>query len=233
MSVGILGKTLNKSWPAIEKAKAAADAQINKLRAIIQESKIDSEDISIVVFGSLARREWTSGSDLDWTMLIDGEADHEHAHTAHKFSELLEKAEFRSPGATRTFGTLTFSHNVIHQIGGLDDTNRNTTQRLLLLLESIPGNRREAYDRVIRAVLRRYLQNDFREFRLKVPRFLLNDVHRYWRTLCVDYANKCWTSHVLQLRFRLDQRKGKSSGSCPICRGACGVLDEPRSSDST
>src|SRR5262249_24795112 len=35
-----------------------------------------------------------------------------------------------------------------------------------------------------------YLQNDFREFRLKVPRFLLNDLHRYWRTMCVDYASK-------------------------------------------
>ncbi len=26
-----------------------------------------SEDTSLVVFGSLARGEWTSGSDLDWT----------------------------------------------------------------------------------------------------------------------------------------------------------------------
>ena len=36
-----------------------------------------SEDTSLVVFGSLARGEWTSGSDLDWTYLIDGGAPNE------------------------------------------------------------------------------------------------------------------------------------------------------------
>jgi hypothetical protein len=85
---------------------------------------------------------------------------------------------------------VTFSHDLIHQIGGLDDSNLNTTRRLLLLLESKPVNRREAYDRVITGILRRYLQNDFRPFRLKVPRFLLNDLNRFWRTMCVDYASK-------------------------------------------
>jgi hypothetical protein len=61
---------------------------------------------------------------------------------------------------------------------------------MLLLLESRPVNRAEAYARVIRGILLRYLENDFRPFRLKVPRFLLNDVHRFWRTMCVDYASK-------------------------------------------
>ena len=103
---------------------------------------------------------------------------------------MLKRARFPQPGRTGTFGKLAFSHNIIHQIGGLDDSNRNTTQRLLLLLESRAVNHQEAYDRVILGILRRYLQNDFRPFRLKVPRFLLNDLHRYWRTMCVDYASK-------------------------------------------
>lgn len=191
MSVDALAKVLGKRWPAIDKADADASAQLDKVKAIVAGTQIDSSDISVVVFGSLARKEWTGGSDLDWTMLIDGEADHEHANTAHRLAMLLDQAGFRKPGATRTFGTLTFSHEIIHQIGGQDDTNRNTTKRLLLLLESVPGNRREAYDRVIKGILLRYLQNDFRpSFRLKVPRFLLNDLHRYWRTMCVDYASK-------------------------------------------
>jgi hypothetical protein len=61
---------------------------------------------------------------------------------------------------------------------------------MLLLLESRPINRTEAYARVIRGIIKRYLENDFRAFRAKVPRFLLNDVHRFWRTMCVDYASK-------------------------------------------
>jgi hypothetical protein len=195
MSLARLGQKLNRSWPAIAKAENNGKATIERIRTAIQEAaategSIDSEDISVVVFGSLARLEWTSGSDLDWTLLIDGEADHEHAETGRRMTALLAEGKFIPPGRTETFGTLAFSHSLIHQIGGQDDTNRNTTQRMLLLLESTAINRAEAYERVIRGIVKRYLENDFRAFRLKVPRFLLNDVHRFWRTMCVDYASK-------------------------------------------
>jgi predicted nucleotidyltransferase len=190
-----LREHLNQSWPAIAKAEGQAQLQIDRIRRLIlqsaaKEGSLDSEDISLVVFGSLARQEWTSGSDLDWTLLIDGEADHGHAETARRLESLLREAGFIAPGPTGTFGNLAFSHSLVHQIGGHDDTNRNTTQRMLLLLESRPINRTEAYYRVIRGIVKRYLTNDFRAFRLKVPRFLLNDVHRFWRTMCVDYASK-------------------------------------------
>jgi hypothetical protein len=115
-----------------------------------------------------------------------------HAQQWNATSRRLPRSSqgFVNPGTTGTFGALTFSQDLIHQIGGMDDSNRNTTQRLLLLLESKAVNRGEAYDRVVRGILRRYLENDYRNFRLKVPRFLLNDLHRYWRTICVDYASK-------------------------------------------
>ncbi len=195
MSLDELKKRCGRGWPAIDRARVAAEEKIVTLRRLLEQEestrgKLDSEDISIVVFGSLARCEWTSSSDLDWTFLIDAGADHEHANTAHRFGELLKETGFTPPGPTGIFGNLAFSHNIIHQIGGPDDSNRNTTQRMLLLLESRPINRRDAYDRVIFGILRRYLQNDFREFRFKVPRFLLNDLHRFWRTMCVDYASK-------------------------------------------
>ena len=57
--------------------KAAREASL-KSREDLDEilsakiGKYASEDTSLVVFGSLARGEWTSKSDLDWTYLIDG-----------------------------------------------------------------------------------------------------------------------------------------------------------------
>ena len=157
-----------------------------------------SEDTSLVVFGSLARGEWTSGSDLDWTYLIDGGANSDHLLIAQRIQRLLEenKAKFRPPSPTGTFGNMAFSHDIIHQIGGQNDTNKNTTQRILLLLESTPiGEQREAYDRVIRAVIDRYLEEDThlltRDLKsYRVPRFLLNDIVRFWRTMAVDFASK-------------------------------------------
>src|SRR5208282_3677068 len=123
--------------------------------------KYTSEDTSLVVFGSLARGEWTSKSDLDWTYLIDGEANSDHLKISQRIQKLFLDWEYGEPGPTGTFGNMAFSHDIIHQIGGQYDTNKNTTQRILLLLESCPiGRRTEAYERVIRGVINRYLEED-------------------------------------------------------------------------
>jgi predicted nucleotidyltransferase len=158
--------------------------------------KYASEDTSLVVFGSLARGEWTSKSDLDWTYLIDGEANSDHLKISQQIQKLFRDEGYEEPGPTGTFGNMAFSHDIIHQIGGQHDTNKNTTQRILLLLESCPiGRRTEAHERVIRGVINRYLEEDVHPLtrdskRYRVPRFLLNDIVRFWRTMAVDFASK-------------------------------------------
>lgn len=150
-----------------------------------------------MTFGSIARREYTFGSDVDWTLLVDGQADPGHVTVAHAIRAELQAKNLQGPGPTLTFGSVTFSHELVHHIGGQTDSNKNTTQRILLLLESEPIGRCEAHRRVVRAILSRYLDNDISFLtqsrsgqHYKVPRFLLNDIVRYWRTMCVDYATK-------------------------------------------
>src|SRR6266436_9262210 len=163
-----------------------------------QIGKYTSEDTSLVVFGSLARGQWTSASYLDWTYLIDGQANSDHLVIAQKIQKILKdhKERFRPPGQTGTFGNMAFSHDIIHQIGGHNDTNRNTTERILLLLESVAiGRSNQAYERIIRGVINRYLEEDNHLLtrdsrRYRVPRFLLNDIVRFWRTMAVDFASK-------------------------------------------
>lgn len=175
-------------------------------------AEFDSDDTSIVIFGSLARGEFTPGSDVDWTLLIDGIADPGHVKTALEIERKLSKMGFKEPGRERTFASLAFSHELIHLIGGEDDSNANTTRRILLLLESQPVCRREAYDRVVKNVLKRYLREDrgiwYGSSPYKIPRFLLNDIARYWRTMAVDFAykqrsrgNKGFAIRTLKLRM--------------------------------
>jgi hypothetical protein len=158
--------------------------------------KYASEDTSLVVFGSLAREEWTFKSDLDWTYLIDGGANSDHLRISQEIQRVFKEAEYAEPGPTGIFGNMAFSHDVIHQIGGQHDTNKNTTQRILLLLESCAiGKRTEAHERVIRGVINRYLEEDVHPLtrdsaRYRIPRFLLNDIVRFWRTMAVDFASK-------------------------------------------
>jgi hypothetical protein len=148
---------------------------------------------SFVVYGSLARGEFTQKSDLDWTLLVDGPADPAHQQAELAITRRLVELKFKKPGPAGTFGKLTFSHDLLHKIGGDDDTNRNTTQRILLLLESVPIVDLGSYNGVVRNVLRRYIEEDYlgpKKTPFRVPRFLLNDVARYWRTMAVDFAQK-------------------------------------------
>jgi predicted nucleotidyltransferase len=144
-----------RQWDALFRAEANAEAALKKAREALTRPRttFDSEDVSIVAFGSLARREWTAGSDLDWTLLVDGQANAEHVTTARRIGQVFSEAGFKLPGRTGVFGNTAFSHAIIHQIGGQDDTNRNTTQRLLLLLESLPlGSHDQASNRVVAGV---------------------------------------------------------------------------------
>ena len=77
-----LQRRLGCEWPAIDKARQGA----LRTRAELKErlAGVDSADTSVVVYGSLARQEWTCGSDIDWTLLIDGRADREHIRVAHR-----------------------------------------------------------------------------------------------------------------------------------------------------
>ncbi|MGA9510394.1 MAG: nucleotidyltransferase domain-containing protein [Candidatus Sulfotelmatobacter sp.] len=186
----------------LQRASREAAIKREELDILLSEEigRYTSHDTSLVVFGSLARGEWTSGSDLDWTYLIDGEANSDHLTIVQQIQNVLQqkrnKQKFRPPSPAGAFGNMAFSHDIIHQIGGHNDTNKNTTWRILLLLESQAiGKNTDAYERVIKAVIGRYLAEDSHPLthdsrRYRVPRFLLNDIVRFWRTMAVDFASK-------------------------------------------
>ncbi len=187
-----LSAKLGVEWPALRRARERSVFESDRLQAACKE--LVMPDTSLVVFGSLARGEFTDASDIDWTLLVDGITIPEHLTVARDISIALDVLQSKKPGRTGTFGNVTSSHNLIHFIGGEDDTNANTTRRSLLLLEAQAIGANEAFTRVRNNILRRYLEEDLGLWRtstkVKIPHFLFNDFARYWRTMTVDFADK-------------------------------------------
>jgi len=204
---------LGCKWPAIAKAIDSSEQELTELEQLLLPTgcRPIAENLGLVIFGSLARGESTSMSDLDWTLLINGEVDGRHFLIFQNMRKKLRDANKVEPGATGTFGGMAFSHDLVHCIGGQDDTNKNLTLRMLLLLESTSIGDDEPRRMVIRAILKRYLSDDPHwtwKPDGKIPRFFLNDVVRFWRTMAVDFADKFrdqegekWALRNAKLRF--------------------------------
>jgi len=94
---------------------------------------------------------------------------------------------FGAPGRQGVFAEVVYSADLL-RVGLDDDTNTNLTRRMLLVLESVAAVHDEVLAGVRLDVIQDYLSDALRDHR--PPRFLLNDLVRYWRTIGVDFVAK-------------------------------------------
>lgn len=223
-TVAKLAAEYGADWPNYARSAATTVQNERILQEVLfnaaPHGRLLDQDSSLVLCGSFARYEMVEGSDCDWTLLINGVVSNRHSETARVIDQALKTTGktrgLKDPGTSGTFGNLSFSHDLVHRIGGGSDSNENLTRRMLMLLESRPLNLSEAdaagsvWASVMRCILERYFEEDvhFRPDQRPVPRFLLNDLSRYWRTITVDYAakhreqdGKKWAVRNAKLRF--------------------------------
>lgn len=173
-------------FPNLGKARADTQKQLRIRQAQLSNVAPDS-NAALCLMGSWGRRELSRGSDDDWLVLLHDSDGPPAQNFLDGVAQVIGRDE-REPGAQRIFGTWTPSSNLVGQIGLDRDDNSNLTRRVLLMLESLPALHERVYDDVRRAVLDGYLDPSIKDYR--PPRFFLNDVVRYWRTICVDFVGK-------------------------------------------
>lgn len=172
-------------FPNLTEARRETARRLEEARDRFSVLECDA-GASVVLFGSWGRRELTSQSDDDWAVLV-ARGTSARRPSIGEVSDLVGSGD-RKPGAQGVFGDTILCDDLVERIGLEADDNNNLTRRILLLLESVAVLNEPAHHGCRRRVLGGYLDDSVKDFR--PPRFLLNDVIRYWRTLCVDFVGK-------------------------------------------
>jgi predicted nucleotidyltransferase len=179
---------------SFKNAQTAAQAELTRLFGERSRHRnLRRQAVDIVVMGSLARGEMSpSESDLDYILIAYESVQPFQIYAAKLAAAEAERRVHPKPRGQYTgFGGLSSFSQMVNLIGLEADTNTNHTHRILLLQESMSLLRNRHYDMLLDAVLERYLY-DYSTWKRGVPRFLLNDVVKYWRTIGVDYQAKRW-----------------------------------------
>ena len=194
-------KVLNQvkiETPLMSKRQDYSLKRIEEYKKEINSINILSKfpNLTIYAAGSYGRLEAWKYSDIDLFFLLNGSVDSEKSNInqIQLFSNIIEISD--------KFGFPPFSNDgeflkvlsldeMIEKLGGqFDDYENHFTARMLLLLESkcLFNDRiyKDAITKIIESYFRDYPKHkaDFR------PVFLINDIIRYWKTLCLNYENK-------------------------------------------
>lgn len=186
-ALGRLAERTDADLSNLWRARARTESELARVGRRAWELPHD-ENVSIVLFGSWARMELTPHSDDDWLLLVNGPR-RRRGMTEPTEEQVAQTVESRDgkPGRQKVFGTTAYCNDFVNKIGLNHDTNTNFTRRILLLLESVPVSgaevHRKCWDRVFECYLKEAHSG-------RLPRFFLNDVVRYWRTICVDFVGK-------------------------------------------
>ena len=178
---------LEAELPQLAAARGRTRAEVAARREALAGLDVDPA-ASVVLFGSWGRGELTRRSDDDWAVLVTGAERAGVAPEPGAVAAALGGSGLRGPGRSGVFGGRIFCDDLISRIGLDADSNANLTRRMLLMLESQPVAGDAVHRRCWEQVLDGYLEDADKPYR--PPRFFLNDLIRYWRTICVDFVGK-------------------------------------------
>ena len=153
--------------------------------------------LCIYVTGSFGRMEATRYSDLDVFFIHDGSSESDTIPRIRKTlldadliraAQDLEFPEFSNDGQ---YLEVHYIDDILQNLGGpKDDFHNHFTARLLLLLESRPLYNDSLYECFMMKIINSYFRDYVRHEETFSPVFLVNDIIRFWRTICLNYEHR-------------------------------------------
>jgi predicted nucleotidyltransferase len=163
--------------------------RLKHLSAEMVESAISSEDSieTVAVAGSYARLEASTLSDFDVLVVLNNDTDQDKAHRT--VLDFIESKGHPAPNPKGVFAKPLTVENLMSVAGGTHETYGDLSRRILLLLESRPVYNKDKYDLLMEKLINTYASDVIEQEGRKTKNFvfLLNDIIRYFRTICVNY----------------------------------------------
>jgi len=160
--------------------------------------KYKNHGVCIYACGSLGRLEFGNASDLDAFYIVDSlkegcngpvpKVDCEEFFSVIR--QINSMLDFPPPSKGGKYLVFTPREDLF-DIGSQEEDSKNSyTARMLLLLESKPLYNKQVYDKLIEDVVDQYFIDYPDHTENFNPLYLMNDIKRYWYTLCLNYENR-------------------------------------------
>lgn len=191
----------------IDKANRFSYEKVCELRSEIALLGLP-RTLSVVTTGSFGRREAHELSDIDYYILVDNRGmviSQDYIYSVKDTIDGIVRRVGKRPSEGGAFGGFESIEEMLINIGGSKDDNDKITRRILLLLEGDWLFNEELFIKTRRRLLHRYIGNSIKKE--NIARFLLNDIIRYYRTICVDFeyktfeARKDWGTRNIKLVY--------------------------------
>jgi predicted nucleotidyltransferase len=162
---------------------------------------------TLALAGSLGRMEASEESDADLIVVLrDGTPEAVQGEVQAHLYALLERLCIPLPNPEGLFAQPCTIETLCGQVGSFYEDIKTVGKRLLLLLESQPVYEDKEYHNISQRILEKYSAHYTQEDPTKEWTFLLNDLIRYFRALCVNYQftfdtdNPKWALRNIKLR---------------------------------
>lgn len=195
---------MQEAEQVIEKSRRFTEEKLKKLEEAL--SSVDIPNWSLIVNGSYARREASLHSDFDYFILHKGAiAPVDLNQIQDQVRAIVKKTIGKLPSKEGAFDAALEIGTLSKNIGGAKDTNEHITRRILFLTEGMAVNNPGLYAAQRDELIARYVSHEISDHQLGM--FLLNDLIRYYRTVCVDFeyktveSNKAWGIRNIKLVF--------------------------------
>lgn len=192
----------SSAYPNLLRAYETTQDAVSRARSHLASAGLEP-CVDVLGLGSVGRFEMSQESDLDYLLVCHSDDEHDHAVALQAADGLravvIPGVELKEPGSTGLFGKWLRDEDLYEVIGLEEDKNSTHSRRALVLEESVSLLAPQLHEELMRTMVTRYV-DAIPLGHSSVPRFLVNDLARYWRQLTVDYQAKSESGSPSTLR---------------------------------